>query len=750
MQLTGMLKTGALIWLCTFSLIFIYLIPSLDEQTIQNDILRLLPAEEEINWLAPINKNLSQRIQSDIIVIVEGRNRHFVQQAVESIHLIVDSSNDFELVKTKDTIRLFQSLYPYRYQLMSDDYQTLIASGDTSLVTKNTLSVLYSPFSMTTAEELKTDPWLIFRNYLQNTVPGSPFKLENNQLISHQSDMHQALISIKVMQSAYLPAVAKRIRQLDEQFNRLQHSVTIWRFGLPVVAAEAVTAAYTEMTYIGGGSLLVILLIVYKVFRQGLPIILAIAAIGTGVVIACAALVMVFGYIHTFVLVLGISLMGIIIDYVFHYLCHWSQTDQSKIYAITKTTLLGLLTTLFAYTAFLYTDLMILQQFAVFSMAGLIGAGLTIILCFPFLLLSTSPEPDQRLSRCLVNIAHSPYLKWSGLILLLLPGLFFLTLNDDVRLLHTVSDQNRLHEQRIYELTQQSSSASYIVIIGNTEQALAENEHAFEQQLAEWVQTGQIADYFTLSQLIPYPSEQMQSYKLASQLSALEQTDLAQYLDLADFDLPPYKTLTLSDPNVQLLLTALNVDLLRGQVNGLYYSIVLYDALVDNLSIPEQFEQVYLIDQANRLSETFKNLRQEIAVILVLAYSLVFGWLTLKWSLKTACRLTGASLISSALVLACLGWLGVSLNLFHVFGLVLLLGIGIDYSIFYHRHGQTQATLTAVFLSGLTTLSTFGIMSFSVNLAVASFGLAISIGIFGCWILALLFNQPVVNHEAST
>jgi predicted exporter len=77
------------------------------------------------------------------------------------------------------------------------------------------------------------------------------------------------------------------------------------------------------------------------------------------------------------------------------------------------------------------------------------------------------------------------------------------------------------------------------------------------------------------------------------------------------------------------------------------------------------------------------------------------------------------------------------LNLFGVLGLVLVLGIGIDYTLFMAEcREKPVSTLLAVSLSAATTLLSFGLLSLSQTTAIQTFGLVVLVGIFIAFILA--------------
>jgi predicted exporter len=97
------------------------------------------------------------------------------------------------------------------------------------------------------------------------------------------------------------------------------------------------------------------------------------------------------------------------------------------------------------------------------------------------------------------------------------------------------------------------------------------------------------------------------------------------------------------------------------------------------------------------------------------------------------------------LALGVFGWLGTPLNLFNLMGLVLVLGVGVNYAIFLREGGvRAAATLAGVLLSAGTTMLSFGLLAFSSMPVLSSFGLTLLVGVS----IAVLLAPTVLSFEA--
>jgi predicted exporter len=109
----------------------------------------------------------------------------------------------------------------------------------------------------------------------------------------------------------------------------------------------------------------------------------------------------------------------------------------------------------------------------------------------------------------------------------------------------------------------------------------------------------------------------------------------------------------------------------------------------------------------------------------------------LRFGIRGGAQVMLPSLLSAGLTLALLVATGTSLNLFHLLGLLLVLGLAVDYGVIFAEYGTSEATaLFAVLLSVLTTVIAFGLMVTSSAPPLRALGASVSLGI----VLALVFS----------
>ena len=79
----------------------------------------------------------------------------------------------------------------------------------------------------------------------------------------------------------------------------------------------------------------------------------------------------------------------------------------------------------------------------------------------------------------------------------------------------------------------------------------------------------------------------------------------------------------------------------------------------------------------------------------------------------------------------------------------MILGIGVDYTIFFMEGRQASVTGLAVLLSALTTLMSFGLLYLSNNPALEAVGLTVSLGIAFSLLLSplALYEESVKENK---
>ena len=157
-----------------------------------------------------------------------------------------------------------------------------------------------------------------------------------------------------------------------------------------------------------------------------------------------------------------------------------------------------------------------------------------------------------------------------------------------------------------------------------------------------------------------------------------------------------------------------------------------------------------LVDKRARLNELFRHTRNHAAWLKLASFAL--AWLVL-WRIFGARRgslILAVPMISAAATVGLLGWLGLPVSLFAMFGLLLVAAVGADYAVYALTARETPAAkLGGILLAALTTAISFLLLAISTTPAVAAFGITVSLGVgLNVLLSAWLLKKEGAEREA--
>lgn len=655
--------------------------------------------------------------------------------------------------------------FDHRFQQLTATQRERLSQAPEQQV-QQVIQAIYNPFSGVTGQELSHDPFLLFRDYLaQVTQQSSAFRLDNGYLSVEHEGQQYLLITATLNDSPYslsaqlaVPKIEQLEQQLAERFD-----VSVAHTGVLFYADFGTQSAKSEISTIGLFSLLGIILLFLVIFRSLVPLSLALLSISIGLMVALAITTWIFGKVHLFSLVFGASLIGVSIDYAFHYLTErlaaghqWNSRQGLK--HIFAAITLGLITSLIGYLGMLVAPFPGLQQLALFSSIGLIAAYATVVAWYPILARKPSQTvrslPGQAILQWWLSLWHQTWFKVGlPIACLALSAVFLLQLkyDDDIRLLQAMPKALKQQEQLITSLSGIQASQQMLVISAHNDEALIQRLEWLTPTLEQWKREGVIDGFQSLSQYLGSEDRQQQDFDLIAQLYRQQSQPLAESLQLtkapqltAHFNpvsLDDYLANPVSEPIRFLYL---------GKIEGKATSVVMLNNL-QSPSVVKAFaahhtEMTYL-NKAEEISTLFGEYRIKIMELLLAASLVIFAVLVKRYGFQHGWRILLPSVIACSCGLAAAVAAGATLNLFNLLGLILILGIGIDYTLFFAEKARSPSTLLAITLSAITTVLSFGLLSLSQTHAIHSFGITVLSGIFVAWLLSPIAIMTKDNQQ---
>lgn len=750
------------------------------EATLADQVYIALVAKDETTAISAA-KLLMQKLEADLVA--RGK-----QGALTDIR-----SADIQLGEA-----LGQFYFPHRFKLLTAPQAEALASQNIESLIEAATAQLYNAFSYANSNLLAQDPLLLFPANLLTLAPSSKVRASQGILLANQGDNVAAVVMAKGRESAFNPnAQLAQMTALTQGLDAVKQSypdITVLKAGALFHALAATQTAKSEISILGLASLLGVIALVWLAFRSVMPLLLAIVTISSGLLLAVTFTLSVFGELHLLTLVFGTSLIGIAIDYSFHFYCErLSDTErsaQATVAYIFPTVTLAFITSALAYVGIGLAPFPGMQQVAIFCAAGLLGAYLTLILAYPLLAGSRLPAGSRPLAlagtylACITQLSKrftTPLgMGMFALVILVwcLGGVTKLTVDDDIRHLQQSPASVTEPENQLRQLLSGGTDNQFLLVRAPSEEALLLQLERVSPMLDAAITNQELGNYVSLSRYLPSHQKQDTAYRLQGKIyqTQLERvlTSLgldenlkpelqAAYLAVQTEYITPAAFFTLgagkqlaplwlapNEANSPVGNGALNDDgasAEHGADQGADYgadygAIILLGGIQQIDTLKARFahdESVQLIDKVADISAVMGHYRLLTLKLLALALGIALLLFSLNFGFKKAAVVVAVPALAALLTLATLGLTGSPLSLFHALALILVFGIGIDYSLFFasaQNHGK--AVMMAVFMSACSTLLAFGLLAFSQTQAIHYFGLTLSLGIGFTFLLSPL------------
>ena len=734
---------------------------------IQTNIFALLPKENQDPRIEKTQEYVNQQMNNKVFLVVDAADEQALQSATELLQQRIKNSDLWHPLKPQlDTEKFIQTLYQHRAGLLSKEDQNILSKQAYVGLTEQSLLQVMSPGMPITETLLTQDPLLFFPRFAmdlsqQQSHQTSSQSIEIEQGFATIRDEHamSRMFILDLKQSPYniryQEDTAEWMQQITQQLKQI--GVKPHWTGTLLFSSFGTESAEKEISTIGLGSSLGVLLLVWFGFRSLRPMLTEFIAVSSGTLVAFAVTHWVFSEIHLMTLVFGASLVGVCVDFSFYFMALQSQHRKLDGFTILKPVLpslfMGLMTTIVAYVFLSFTPFPGFRQIAVFSIVGLSTAWITSILLLPRLK-ALNAEPAIRTLRFIGNL-RSYALKHAKqryfLIVLVFVGsvgsLSFIQPNDDIRNLQSMDQTLKQEDQYVRERFGQQQGSDYFIIQGKTTADLEQQEQMLIGKLQYLKETGAIQNFQALGQSIPSLQQQQHNIQL---LQNIPKTELMHYAQA--MQLNPQALITWQQQlSTQKLLSLDQFEqhpLAFLQPNATERLVLLQGIQNQHAVKVLQTEQIKLLQPVKKLSDLFQQHRIQAQYLLIYSLIALAVGLGIIYGLKSILPLIVPVSLALLSTFAVQAWLGVEINLFSIMGTFLIIGIGVDYAIFYrHGHDHPQVVGMALFLCMMSTLFGFGLLSFSHTYAIHCFGLTVLFGVIFSFIYATLLTEADQKHR---
>ena len=619
---------------------------------------------------------------------------------------------------------------------------------------------------------------------MQALLPANAAQFYSGQLLS--ADGRHALIIARIAGSGTDTARAAQIEKLLEDCLRelTTHKDLNDRYVLTPVGAyraaldnETIARRDTRLAIVL--TTLIIALLLIFTFPRPLIGLLALLPSTVGTIIALFVCSFLFSSVSMLAVGFGGAIMAFTVDLGLTYLLFLDQPQATSGRRVARelwtAELLSVLTTLGAFLLLLVSDFKILAQIGVFSALGVTFALLFVHFIFPKIFPAMPParRPTNRFLLGAVKKIAAPA-KWK-LIVALAFGLIMLffarpVFNVDLQAMNSLRPETIRAEKKMQDVWGNLSGKCYVLLEASSLLQLQKNNDRLRTLLADDIREGNLTGAFLPTVLFPSEETSRRNFsawqtfwtkeRLAALQSHLRAEARVNGFSPAAFD--PFWKMLAGENSVSTAIPEQYFEMMGiAKTSGGYVQLSLlsagknYDAekFFDRLS-STGLAKLFDADLFNkRLGEFLKSLFIEIAVIVSIGIVLVVFLFFLDWRLSLA--VLAPIVFALVATLGTLKIIGHPLDIPGIMLWIVIMGMGIDYAIYYvctyQRYPDEKAPAMdtiklSVFLAAATTFAGFGVLALAEHSLLRSIGLTSLFGI-GYSLLGAYFILPQVMEK---
>lgn len=773
-------------WLCAAALaalIAVFALRTWPHLHVETDLLALLPRATADQAERVAVDEYASRASRRLLFLIGDREGDDARKAAAAFAKTLEASPSFESVQQRLDDGLWASLRDERatrFARLSARHRALLQKGEGATLRREALSALYSPIGLSGPFTFAEDPLGLAGSYLRDgaTAIGAA-QPRGDALVVERDSVTYALVAAVMRGDPFSlraqDLATDAVTRAKSAAKAVAPHVRIVSSGVLPHAAAGAQQAQREIGTFGTLGLVGVIVLMLTTFRSVRPLLLTIFALSVAALAGFVVCHEVFGNVHVLTLTFGTSLTGVAVDYSVHYFAARlapagsrhdavGDTPAKAITHLTPSLLTVCGTTIVGYLALFAAPIEGLRQIALFSAAGLVAACACVLGLYPWLdrgsVRARRPAWVESLNarsargwlstRALVVVAI-------GVLVLGVFGASRLKAVDDIRTLQRSPAALLQQEAQVRDLLRLDFDTRFLLVTGSSAEEVLQREERVTEVLRAAVERGDLRAFLAVSSHLPSLQRQRADYALLARTVYAESGDAYAALTAAGFepsvvDAQREAFRAASDRVVQpeqWLASPASAPFRAqwlGRVADQYASVVALDGLANADSVRASVASlpgVRYVDRVAEISAVLARYREVATLLLGLVIVLIAVVLAVRYGPRPAVALVAPPFGAALLTLASLAAIGQPLTLLHVLSLLLVLGMGVDYSVFL-RQDRNAAALLAVGICTLTTLLSFGLLGFSSVPFVRAIGLTVSFGIAFAFLLSFIARPRLV------
>ncbi|WP_415396521.1 hypothetical protein [Sulfurimonas sp. CS5] len=673
--------------------------------SISTNLLSLFASEESIEKL-----NIASKLgySKEMLVAVKGFDNSAKTKVYELLQKLktIDGIVSVQSTLTPSEVQL--QYYKNNYPLLASFNDEIQSEDSVNKKLQNSYNALLSDIFYTSID--KNDPLKLFNLTNSNNLN----LLHRGEFLTLGEFGYLIRVSTKVSASQMSQAEVL-YEKIHFVLNDYQDTIAFAPFFYTV---ENSTKIKNDVKWIILLSSIVLILIYYILIKNIRLLSHTLLALFSSMLFAGLISTLTYSNFSILSLAFGMSITAVSIDYLLHYYFHNFYQDNK---IIDKNVLYGFLTTAVAFGIFSFIPIPIISQISFFAVASLSFAYFLFTFVFPKLQI-LSYKQDVVIKKSSKKLSAFTFFFLS--ILLFSFSAYNLEFNNSIR---NLDYQNtKLIETEEFFKSSIKTNLKPIIIQASTKDELLNKLHLLHQKLPN---SFSFASFVQDIQSCEMRKKTLEKYDFSA-LNTMVNNEASKIGYKDGYFKEAYTfTKNLAEckiPNLEIF-KSYNLHVYNDENS--YYTI----ALVDDVSKAATFDFATSIDVKEMFTQQVKKMYDDLAIYSTLVLIAIFILLILSVRTKFLYALNYV-IFPSSFVLAILS-VFYTINLMHLFSLIILLAIGIDYGIYMSNSRQQANTVLAIRYSLLSTFAGFGILIFSSIVALESIGMVISLGVVSIFML---------------
>ena len=464
----------------------------------------------------------------------------------------------------------------------------------------------------------------------------------------------------------------------------------------------------------------IILLVIYYLLIKNLKLLLhTLIALSSSMIFAILVSTLLFEDFNVLSLAFGMSISAVSIDYLLHYYFHNFYQNNVK---VDKNVLYGYITTTVAFGIFTFIPIPLLSQISFFAVVSLSFSYILFTFVFPRLSIDKYVESDNMVQKSRKIVPS--YIIFILSIILFIYSSLNITLDNNIK--HLDYQNKNLQKLQLLFTKNNNTQLTPIIVQASSKDKLIENLHLLDKTLPS---TFSFASFIPTKTECLLNQEKLKEYDFDRLKSIINEEAVSigfrkdYFEDSYDFA----KNTPSCDTDNFKLFESYGLKIFQDK--EVFYTM----AFVSDVNSTKEFSFISDINIKKVFSKLANNMYKDLLFYSVIVVVMVFILLFISVKEKILYAVNYI-LFPISLTLAILVSF-TAINLMHLFSLIILIAIGIDYGIYMSNTSKFSNTILAIKYSILSTFAAFGVLVFSSIVALNSIGIVISLGVTAIYIL---------------